>query len=119
MISADSVVTIGTGLLLAGGVVFGWRHTFGRWQEFRTDWRDFRAASANARENARERRAFASSRTCSDCHAPLDPKRLFRAVQREPLVAAGAKWVYRCRCGESTWYDDAGAGHHLEHASAA
>ena len=119
VISADSFVTIGTGLMLGGGVVFAWWHSWGSWIELRRDWRDFRAAAVAARENTRERRAFARDKSCSRCHVPLDARRLFRAVHCESAAPGGRGWVYRCRCGESTLYDVDGEGHHLEPASAA
>ena len=119
MISADSFVTIGAGLIVGGAVVFGWWQSWGSWQELRSDWRDFRAAAVGARENRRERRAFASGRSCGQCRRSLDPRRLFRAVHRASSDAVGASWVYRCRCGEVTVYDSAGVGHHLEPSSKA
>jgi hypothetical protein len=119
VISADSFVTIGAGLVIGSGVAFGWWHSWVTLQELRADWRDFRAAAHAARENARERRAFARGRSCSRCHVGLTAGRLFRAVHREWPATSGAVWVYRCRCGESTLYDDAGEGHHLEPAPAA
>ncbi|HUR35418.1 MAG TPA: hypothetical protein VM032_16555, partial [Vicinamibacterales bacterium] len=119
VISADSFVTMGAGLVIGGGVAFGWWHSWGTFQELRADWRDFRAAANDARANARERRSFASGRSCSRCHVALNARRLFRAVNRESAATPGAQWVYRCRCGESTLYDGDGEGHHLEPASAA
>ena len=119
MISAYSFVTIGAGLVIGGGVAFGWWHSWGTLHELRTDWRDFRAAASDARENDRERRAFARGRSCSRCHAGLNARRLFRAVHCENTAARAARWVYRCRCGESTLFDGDGQAHHLDPASAA
>ena len=118
MISADSFVTIGAGLVIGSGVAFGWWHGWGTLQELRNDWRDFRAAAHDAHVNARERRAFARGRSCSRCHVGLSAGRLFRAVHHDS-VTSRAQWVYRCRCGESTLYDADGEGHHLGPASAA
>ena len=119
MVSADSFVTVGAGLVIGSGVALGWWHSWGTIEELRSDWRDFRAAAAAARENARARRAFAAGRSCSQCRVRLDARRLFRAVPHDPGGTSGAQWVYRCRCGESTLYDGNGEGHHLEPASAA
>ena len=110
MISADSFVTVSAGLVIGGGVAFGWWHSWGTLHDLQTDWRDFRAAAQTARENARERRAFVHGRSCSRCRAGLNPRRLFRAVHCGSPGVPGAKWVYRCRCGESTLYDGDGRG---------
>jgi len=119
VISGDSFVTIGGGLMIGGAVVFGWWQSWGSWHELRSDWRDFRAAAIGARENKRERQAFARGRSCSHCRRSLEPERLFRAVHRDTADAAGARWVYRCRCGEGTVYNSDGEGHHLESSSTA
>ncbi|MEO7275254.1 MAG: hypothetical protein ABIX28_08075 [Vicinamibacterales bacterium] len=119
MISADSFVTMGAGLVIGGGVAFGWWHRWGALHELRSDWRDFRAAANDARENDLERRTFARGRSCSRCHVGLNARRLFRAVHREPCTTSGPQWVYRCRCGESTLFDGDGQAHHLAPASAA
>jgi hypothetical protein len=110
---------IGTDLMIGGGVVFGWWHSWGSWHELRRDWQDFRAAARDTRANTRERQEFARGRSCSRCQASLLPRRLFRAVRHEPPATADARWVYRCRCGESTLYDADGEAHHLEPAPAA
>ena len=117
MISADTFLTVG--VFLSGAAMFGWWHGRSTWSELRRDWRDFRAASLIARENTRERRAFACARSCSRCRVALDARRLFRAVHRPPFATSGPCWVYRCRCGESTLYDANGDAHQLDPASAA
>jgi len=119
VISTDSFVTIGAGLMIGGAVVFGWWQSWGSWDELRSDWRDFRAAAIGARENKRERKAFAHGRRCPECRRAIEPRRLFRAVHAETSDAAGIRWVYRCRCGEGTLYDRNGDAHHLEPSSAA
>jgi hypothetical protein len=105
-------------LLLCGAVVLWWR-SWTTWDELRNDWRDLRRAAENARANRKEREAFAGHKACSRCHAPLNPHRLYRAVRTGHARTTNARWVYRCKCGESTLYDDSGTGRHLESASAA
>jgi hypothetical protein len=117
VLSSDSFVNVSTGLLLGGSVVLCWWYTWGTWRELRTDWRDFREAGDNARANRNERRAVARGRVCHRCGVGLSPRRLHRAVRTSQPEAPGAKWVYRCRCGELTVYDSAGQERYLDHTA--
>jgi hypothetical protein len=117
-LSTYSVVHVVAVLLLVGVVVLWWR-SWTTWEELRTDWRDLRRAAENARANRKEREAFANGKSCPRCLVPLNPRRLYRAVHSGQASGADVRWVYRCKCGESTLYDDSGKGRHLESASAA
>ena len=110
-------MNVAAGLLVCAVVVLWWRN-WTTWEELRRDWWDLRRAAANARANRREREAFVSGKVCPQCLTSLHPRRLFRAV-RSSYVAADAKWVYRCKCGESTLYDESGHGRHIASDSAA
>ena len=105
--------------MIGGAVVFGWWQSWGSWQELRSDWRDFRAAAIGARENRRERRAFAERPLLQPLSRIAGAKAPLPRCAPRPADAVGASWVYRCRCGEVTVYDSAGVGHHLEPSSAA
>ena len=119
MLSTDAFVTLGAGIVLGGSVVIGWRYTWGSWHELRRDWRDFRTAAANARANRQERAAFACDKSCGRCHIRLNANRLYRAVRTNHNAPPTSRWVYRCRCGESTLFDVNGDAHPLKPASAA
>ena len=119
MVSTHTIVTIATGLLLGGSVAVSWWSTWGKWEELRSDWRDFRMAAAHARANKRERADFARGKRCGGCRRGIDPRRLYRAVRTGHAPAPLSSWVYRCRCGESTLFDGTAAPRPLEPASAA
>ena len=118
MVSTQVIMTIGIGLLLGGTVIASWRSTWGKWDELRRDWLDFRMAAELARANKRERAAFAHGKRCDGCRRAVNPRRLYRAVRTGHSPAPPSSWVYRCPCGESTLYDGTGRPQQLKPASA-
>jgi hypothetical protein len=120
VVATPTIVTIGSGLLLGGSVALAWWwFTWDKWEELRSDWRDFRTAADYARANTRERAAFASGKRCGRCRHAVNPRRLYRAVRTGYVPAPPSSWVYRCPCGESTLFDGTGATRPVEPASAA